>query len=167
MKHYFRILFFSLMVPLFLVAGNGANAITDLECKRRIITAMENAAAIGADEEKWARNAAAHCGRSITVDEEKGSLIGWIVGLMAFGFFYILYLLFFPRNREEQEFEDSFKGNQRALAYLDQSQISKLTVEEIAARSGAETSVVKAALWSFAYSCADYDGKELRRISEL
>ena len=95
MKHYFRILFFSLMVPLFLVAGNGANAITDLECKRRIITAMENAAAIGADEEKWARNAAAHCGRSITVDEEKGSLIGWIVGLMAFGFFYILYLLFF------------------------------------------------------------------------
>ena len=180
MKHYFRILFISLVVPLFLLTWNEASAITEAECKKRIITAMENAAAIGADEAKWGRNAASNCGTSTTVNEVKkedglGPLVALLVGLIAaFWFIYNLYAgghLPFQRN-PEKELEDSLKkmddDDERALASLDQSQISKLTVEEIAARSGEETSRVQGALRRRLWKCADFDGEESRRrLDEL
>ena len=175
MKHYFRILFISLVVPLFLLSWNEASATTEAECKKRIITAMENAAAIGADEAKWGRNAASNCGTSTLVNETKKddglwSLIVWIVGLIAaIWFLYSLYingLLPFQRN-PEKELKDSLKkmddDDERALASLDQFQISKLTVEEIAARSGEETSRVQGALRRRLWKCADFDGEESRR----
>ncbi|MBS0587804.1 MAG: hypothetical protein JSS37_07550 [Proteobacteria bacterium] len=173
-----------MLMMMALMFSINAIAATEAECKKRIITAMENAKGLGgdqADEERWGKIAANDCMKEIYSDsslyknssfQSEDISVGWILFIVFFiGWLY--WIWYRPdvngwqipfQNNELSEYDKSFLNMARkrnhanaALSCLDKEDVLKMTVQEICQNYNVEEESVREALRDRRWNTADYN----------
>ncbi|MBL8500287.1 MAG: hypothetical protein JNL77_06855 [Nitrosomonas sp.] len=182
-----------MLMMIALMFSINAAAVTEAECKKRIITAMENAQGLGgnqADEERWGKIAANDCMKEIYSDSSsyKNSSsqsddisVGWIL----FSVFFIGWLYWvcyrpdvngwqIPFQKQElSEFDKSFlewqKKYKRAdavLSCLDKKDVLEMTVQELCQNYNVEEESLREVLRDRRWNTADYNAIASREARE-
>ncbi len=182
-----------MLMMIALMFSINAAAMTEAECKKRIITAMENAKGLEgnqADEERWGKIAANDCMKEIYDDsssyknlsfQSDDVSVGWILFIVFFiGWIYWIWYrpdvngwqIPFQKN-ELSEFDKSFLIEQKkrnhadaALSSLDKEDVLKMTVQEICQNYNVEEESVREALRDRRWNTADYNAIASRDARE-
>lgn len=175
-----------LLMMIALMFSSNATAVTEAECKKRIITAMENAKGLGgnqADEERWGKIAANDCMKEIYSDSSsyknsssKSDVVsaGWILFIVFFiGWVYWIWYRpdvngwRIPFQKDEiSEFEKNVEILEKSVTYalinLNKEDVLRMTVQEICQKNNAEEGSVRQALRMRGWDAADYDAMASR-----
>ncbi|MBK7493023.1 MAG: hypothetical protein IPI17_14555 [Nitrosomonas sp.] len=172
-----------MLMMIALMFSINAAAMTEAECKKRIITAMENAKGLEgnqADEERWGKIAANDCMKEIYDDSSSYKNLSFQSDDVSVGWIYWIWYrpdvngwqIPFQKN-ELSEFDKSFLIEQKkrnhadaALSSLDKEDVLKMTVQEICQNYNVEEESVREALRDRRWNTADYNAIASRDARE-